>query len=52
MLPQEFVSRMKETLQDEFEAFYASYDRERFQALRVNTLKTDISSLMMNSLKR
>ena len=46
MLPQEFVSRMKETLQDEFEAFYASYDRERFQALRVNTLKTDISSFI------
>lgn len=39
MLPQPFVDRMKEMLGSEYEAFEACFDREKYQALRFNTLK-------------
>ncbi len=40
MLPQDFVNRMKEMLGNEYEAFEKSYELPKYQALRVNTLKT------------
>lgn len=40
MLPQEFLDRMKEMLGEEYPAFLDSYEREKYQALRINTLKT------------
>lgn len=41
MLPEDFLNRMKEMLKDEYPAFYESYEKERYQALRVNPLKAD-----------
>lgn len=41
MLPQDFLDRMKEMLGEEYPAFLASYDMQRYQALRINTLKAD-----------
>ena len=41
MLPKEFEARMQKMLGEEYPAFAASYDREKFQALRVNILKAD-----------
>ena len=38
-LPVRFKERMKELLGDEYEAFEASYDSERVQGLRFNSLK-------------
>lgn len=40
-LPVRFRERMKELLGDEYEAFEASYDKERVQGLRFNSLKTE-----------
>jgi len=39
MLPEKFSERMRRMLGDEYEAFLASYDQERYQALRLNALK-------------
>lgn len=39
MLPEEFTERMKQMLQSEYEDFVASYDSEKYQALRLNPLK-------------
>lgn len=39
-LPQEFLSRMKTDLGDEFESFLASYDKPLTPALRINSLKS------------
>lgn len=39
MLPKEFEERMQKMLGEEYPAFMESYDREKFQALRVNILK-------------
>lgn len=41
-LPQKFLNRMKELLQDEYEDFLKSYDEERYYGLRVNTLKISV----------
>ena len=41
MLPQDFLDRMEQMLGDEYQAFLASYEKVRFQSLRVNTLKSD-----------
>ncbi|MBE5926290.1 MAG: NOL1/NOP2/sun family putative RNA methylase [Lachnospiraceae bacterium] len=41
MLPEAFIDRMKEMLGDEFEEFLTSFNDEKYQALRVNTLKVD-----------
>lgn len=45
MLPVEFLDRMKNMLGDEYEAFLESYDHEKYQALRVNTLKANRDEL-------
>lgn len=41
MLPAAFLNRMKEMLGDEYGQFLASYDHDKYQALRINTLKAD-----------
>lgn len=41
MLPQDFLDRMEGMLGEEYPAFLASYEKERYQSLRVNTLKTN-----------
>ena len=38
-LPEEFLNRMKEMLQEDFEDFYQSYQNPRTYGLRVNTSK-------------
>lgn len=38
-LPKEFEDRMQDMLKEAYPAFLASYENNRFQALRVNTLK-------------
>lgn len=40
-LPQDFLDRMQELLQEEYEDFLAAYDKERTYGLRYNPLKTD-----------
>ncbi|MDE5990490.1 MAG: RsmF rRNA methyltransferase first C-terminal domain-containing protein [Clostridia bacterium] len=40
-LPKEFSARMKSMLNGDFDAFIASFDKDKFQGLRINTLKTD-----------
>ena len=39
-LPEAFKKRMRELLKDEYEAFEASYEKERVQGLRFNSLKS------------
>ncbi len=39
MLPEAFLNRMREMLDEEYEAFLAGYEQEKYQALRVNPLK-------------
>lgn len=39
MLPELFLKRMQEMLGDEYEAFLQSYEQEKYQALRLNSLK-------------
>ena len=41
MLPTGFEQRMKALLQDEFDAYRASYDRPRNVGLRFNPLKAE-----------
>ena len=41
-LPEEFESRMKEMLGDEYEDFRASYDEKKKTGIRVNTLKVPV----------
>lgn len=41
MLPQEFKHRMENMLGEEYPYFLESYDREKYQSLRLNPLKTD-----------
>ena len=41
MLPTQFLNRMQAMLGDEYEQFLASYDHEKYQSLRINTLKAD-----------
>lgn len=42
MLPEAFLERMRQMLGEEFPAFVASYDMEKFQALRLNRLKINL----------
>ena len=44
-LPAAFTERMKQMLGREYDAFIASYDKERSQGLRVNGLKADLNLL-------
>ena len=46
MLPKEFLRRMQAMLGDEYEQFLASYDHDKYQALRVNTLKAQTESFL------
>lgn len=46
MLPQEFKERMRRLLGEEYQAFADSYGRERYQALRLNPLKTDRNTFL------
>ena len=46
MLPEKFLQRMQEMLGDEYEQFLASYDHDKYQALRVNTLKASTESFV------
>lgn len=39
MLPEKFLERMQAMLGEEYEAFLASFEKENYQALRVNPLK-------------
>lgn len=43
MLPQQFLQRMQELLGDEYRSFLQSYQQEKCQALRLNTLKRNES---------
>ncbi len=49
MLPEQFLQRMKAMLGDEYEQFLASYDKEKYQALRVNTLKASREDFAENA---
>ena len=41
MLPQSFTERMQGLLESEYEEFLASFEHEKYQALRLNPLKKD-----------
>ncbi|MGN1061368.1 MAG: RsmF rRNA methyltransferase first C-terminal domain-containing protein [Candidatus Coproplasma sp.] len=41
-LPAEFVDRIKNDLKDDAQAFLASYDRQPYKAIRINTLKISV----------
>ena len=45
-LPEAFLERMKLQLGSQYDAFAASYDRERAYGLRYNPLKTDRESFL------
>ena len=45
LLPQEFENKMKIILKDEFEAFYACYQKPYYRGIRLNTLKCDLQTL-------
>jgi len=49
MLPIAFEERMKEMLGEEYPAFLESYDKEKYQALRVNTLKVNKEAFLERS---
>ena len=42
-LPQQFLARMRASLGEEYDAFVSSYAQPAARAVRVNTLKTDVS---------
>lgn len=46
MLPIEFEHRMQEMLGEEYRDFIAGYEKEKYQALRLNPLKGDIKRLI------
>lgn len=41
MLPQDFIDRMREMMEEEYEAFERSYEHRKYQSLRINPLKVD-----------
>lgn len=41
MLPQDFLDRMQQMLGEHYPAFLESYDRDRYQSLRINPLKAE-----------
>lgn len=45
-LPAEFAARMRDQLQNAYPAYCAALEAPPSRALRVNTLKTDVSSLL------
>ena len=42
MLPQSFTERMQGLLGSEYEEFLASFEHEKYQALRLNPLKKEL----------
>ncbi len=49
MLPIAFEERMKEMLGEEYPAFLESYEKEKYQALRLNPLKADKKAFLEKS---
>ncbi len=49
MLPEKFLLRMQGMLADEYDNFVNSYNLDKYQALRVNTLKADVENFVKNS---
>ena len=49
MLPIQFTNRMKTMLGEEYEDFLASYDQEKYQALRMNPLKVNKEAFAANN---
>ena len=45
MLPEPFLDRMRTMLGEEYPTFLASYDRPKYQSLRVNLLKVNREEL-------
>ena len=45
MLPQAFLNRMESMLGEEYPAFLESYEKEKYQALRLNSIKGDIAQM-------
>lgn len=45
-LPEQFLHKMKEFLQDEYEAFLASYEEPKTQGIRINTLKISVEEFL------
>ena len=43
MLPEQFLDRMKGMLGEEYDAFLESFSEEKYQALRLNTLKVAVN---------
>ncbi|MDK2810692.1 MAG: hypothetical protein PWR27_1401 [Petroclostridium sp.] len=41
-LPKEFLNKMKKLLREEFDEFVKAYDKDKYSALRVNTLKISV----------
>ncbi|WP_374722584.1 RsmF rRNA methyltransferase first C-terminal domain-containing protein [Peribacillus tepidiphilus] len=48
-LPKDFIVKMKGLLKDEYEAFIKSYEENKSQGLRVNTLKVSIDEFLEKS---
>ena len=46
MLPQDFTNRMKDIMGAEYVAFEASYEHAKYQALRINPLKTEKNAFL------
>ncbi|KRQ87103.1 Ribosomal RNA small subunit methyltransferase F [Caloramator mitchellensis] len=45
-LPEKFLDRMKMLLKDEYKDFLDSYNEDRYQGIRVNTLKVDYQEFL------
>ncbi len=45
VLPQEFLREMQQLLKDEYEDFIRQYSHDKKQALRINTLKSDVDTV-------
>lgn len=52
MLPQSFTERMQGLLGSEYEEFLASFEHEKYQALRLNPLKRDDISVITEKVKQ
>lgn len=52
MLPQSFTERMQGLLGLEYEEFLASFEHEKYQALRLNPLKRDDMSVITEKVKQ
>ncbi|WP_129596116.1 RsmF rRNA methyltransferase first C-terminal domain-containing protein [Anaerophilus nitritogenes] len=45
-LPEKFTDKMKDLLKDEYEDFLASYEKQYFKGLRINTLKISVEEFL------